>query len=407
MSPADLEGTTALAVVYAVVIYAALFVFARQLIRLRSVSSNLTAAGGRYGSLDGFRGVLAVGVFVHHSFAAYVYFSGGDWQWSKSALLNHLGQTTVALFFMITGFLFALKAMDSRMDWRDFYVARFARLSPLYVVVVLAVFATVWVFSGWQLREPGWVVAKELLTWLSFACFGQPDINGLPQTWMLIAGVNWSLKYEVLFYLFGVPALFLGARIFSPRINFSLAAALLLCLLTYRFFKDQQNGDALHTTHFLCGIVTAYAYGQSKVWSGVRSSTFRAVAASSILLLFFAPNGYGAASIVVALMLFAAVAGGLSMFGLLNTRPALWLGDISYGLYLIHGMVLWFTLFALRKGGYLAGLGLFEYSVVMVAVGAVAVGLASLSYIKLERPAMAFAKRRAHARRLLVGSAVL
>ena len=68
----------------------------------------------------------------------------------------------------------------------------------------------------------------------------------------------------------------------------------------------------------------------------------------------------------------------------------LWLGDISYGIYLIHGLVLWLTLHTFKSS--LAQMNLVQYGLLMVAVGAVSISLASLSYIKVEKPAMAIAR---------------
>lgn len=388
MLPFQLESHWLLATTYALGLYASTLAVAYLLTRLPLVAAQTTGPQGRYGALDGFRGVLAVGVFVHHSFAAYGYFVTGRWEWSSSPVLNHLGQTTVALFFMITGFLFTLKSMSPTIDWKALYLSRFARLFPLYALIVCVLFAAVFVLSGGVLRESGAVLLREFLQWLAFVCFGRPDINALPMTWTLIAGVNWSLRYEVAFYMFAVPALYFLARIFSARALFWGSLALLLAMLVFRSVLRQESGHALYATHFLGGIVAAYAYRQPRISQQIRTRVFRLFAGASVAVLFFFENSYGYPSIIVTVLIFLAVVGGLSGFGLFHTRAALWLGDISYGIYLIHGLVLWTTLSALKAAGTLESMSLLPYAGLMVCVGAVVVGLASLSYICLEKPVM-------------------
>lgn len=88
---------------------------------------------------------------------------------------------------------------------------------------------------------------------------------------------------------------------------------------------------------------------------------------------------------LVILFLFLANAGRVS--AALNTRPLVWLGDISYSLYLVHGFVQYLTTklllqgFGIRDREDLAGgwsLGLF------VAMVTVSLLLASMSYRHVE-----------------------
>jgi peptidoglycan/LPS O-acetylase OafA/YrhL len=394
MSPLQLENYPLLAITYGVILYVAMLAIAVVATRFSPVVANLTIDRGRYGALDGFRGVLAIGVFVHHSFTAYKYFTLGVWDWSLSPILNHLGQTSVAIFFMITGFLFALKAMSPRIDWIAFYLARFTRLFPLYSIIVCAVFIIVFIISKGEMKESIEMILKELIQWLTFSLFDRPDVNGLPKTWTLIAGVNWTLKYEIQFYAIGVPLLFLLFRIFGVRKILTGSAALLSYLLVAGFVHEDMDTEKLLYTHFLCGIVTACAYQEFAFLKVIKSQPFHWAAGLSVLLFCWLINSSSSWAIVLTMTLFTAVIGRLSLWGLFNTRAARWLGDISYGVYLIHGLVLWLTLTAVKSYGNLSQMNLFSYGCLMLVVGIVVVGLASLSYIKLEKPLMALVSRR-------------
>ncbi|MGZ8944565.1 MAG: acyltransferase family protein [Methylococcaceae bacterium] len=383
MSPLLLENHPLYTTTYAIGIYATMLMFAFFLVKFKSVSKNITTLQGRYGCLDGLRGVLAAGVFITHSFTAYGYFIYGDWKWSQSNLLNHLGQTTVALFFMITGFLFALKSTSPNIDWKVFYIHRLARLFPLYATIVCIVFFIVFFISDGILKQSGLMLLLEFIQWLSFVCFGRPDINALPMTWTMIAGVNWSLKYEVIFYVFAVPILHFLSRFFSLRTLLFLVAFLLLSCFILRLLHIG-GLDILCATHFLSGIVIAYAYKEPRLLKLFQSHSFRMVAGASVLLLFFLEKPLGLPSTLIIISLFCAVIGGLSVWGLLNTRAALWLGDISYGIYLIHGLVLWLTLTIFKTYGNLPGVDIFGYGGIISLLGVFVVALASPPILKLK-----------------------
>ena len=67
----------------------------------------------RNASIDGMRGLLALFVFLHHACIWYFSLSTGQWKIPPSYFYTHLGQSSVALFFMITAFLFSNKLLDA------------------------------------------------------------------------------------------------------------------------------------------------------------------------------------------------------------------------------------------------------------------------------------------------------
>jgi tRNA A-37 threonylcarbamoyl transferase component Bud32 len=77
--------------------------------------------------IDGLRGYLAFGVFVHHSIITWIFLRTGVIDFPPSNFYSMLGQGSVALFFMITGFLFwsRLLAQGRNHDWLAFGVSRF------------------------------------------------------------------------------------------------------------------------------------------------------------------------------------------------------------------------------------------------------------------------------------------
>ena len=160
-------------------------------------------AQGRFVAIDGLRGYLAFCVFLHHAVIWFFYLKKDQWDVPPSNLYTHFGQSGVALFFMITGFLFFSKILDGKkngVDWLRLYVSRFLRLTPLYAVAMIGLLTIVLVLSDYSLREPLGAVLHDVFRWMTFTMRGSPDINGVEGTSIILAGVTWSLPYEWRFY---------------------------------------------------------------------------------------------------------------------------------------------------------------------------------------------------------------
>ena len=114
----------------------------------------------------------------------------------------HLGQTSVALFFMITAFLFWGRVLSRRggLDLMAFLVSRLFRLYPAYLVMLGLLLAVTYGFVTPEQRANAGLW-PQLASWMLFTVFGAPNLNGLPDTGMVVAWVTWSLPYEWLFYL--------------------------------------------------------------------------------------------------------------------------------------------------------------------------------------------------------------
>lgn len=296
-------------------------------------------AQGRFATIDGLRGFLAFAVFVHHGCIWHIYLREGWWGLPPSRFYQHLGPGSVEVFFMITGFLFFTKLIEGRergLDFTRLYVSRFLRLVPLYLFMVGALLLVVAVASHGVLREPPFYLLRAIVGWLLFTFFGVPDINGVPLTFSIVAGVTWSLPYEWFFY-FSLPVLALVLRVKTSLPYLLLGAASLVGLY---FWQPMQY--CLQC--FLGGILAAGL---------VRSTSFRAFAArpvASWLVLalvaaavagFHSPTDPRAIALVA--LAFSLIAGGSSVFGLLLAPVSRTLGEMAYSIYLLHGLFLFVT----------------------------------------------------------------
>lgn len=337
----------------------------------------------RFSSLDGLRGYLAYFVFLHHAAVWYCYLRSGRWEAPPSNLFNQFGQSSVALFFMITAFLFTSKLLDGRhrkIDWTRLYISRFLRLVPLYLVAMLLMFVLVAFATDWTLQVSIWDLVRSLFQWLVFTIKGNPDINGLENTFTVISGVTWSLPYEWLFY-FALPAL--GLLLGVPASNKVKICAGIALVATWVVSKP----EAAVLSGFLGGMLTAVLVRveairkfASSVMSGVLI-----VVALGYLLTFYA-TAYTIPSMLLLTFVFVLVSAGNTLFGVFTSQISRTLGEMGYGIYLLHGLLL-FLVFRLLIGVEAsARLSEVQHWAVVGCLTPVLISLAFVAYKWIERP---------------------
>ena len=357
---------------------------------------NAPGRNERYCAIDGLRGFLALGVFVFHLVVTHAFIETGIWNVPSSRFYALLGPVGVSLFFMITGFLFWGKMLraSGRPDWRELYVGRLFRIGPMYLFVVLAMLYIVFARTGFQLHEPGQVVAGSVLQWLALGVINtQPDVNGY-QASHVLAGVTWTICYEWAFY-----ASLLATAYFArgkAHLLF-LFGALAACLAGKVFLHVDALGYAVL---FLSGMMVASLLHENIRLRISRNAASTIAAACLVLLFATARSGYGTFAALLMAVFFYLVASGTSVFGLLTTTPAQRLGNISYSLYLMQGLVLT-VVFAIAPIRTFAMASPQNYWAIGVICMCVLFLGASFGYAFIERPGIAFGKRLVRRRGLL------
>ncbi|SHL58030.1 Peptidoglycan/LPS O-acetylase OafA/YrhL, contains acyltransferase and SGNH-hydrolase domains [Chitinophaga jiangningensis] len=351
-------------------------------ITLVSKLLHITPQEGRYKSIDGLRGYLAFFVFLHHAVIWYFFLQGRGWTAPPSQVYSHFGPTSVSLFFMITAFLFFSKLMAAKqkgLDWLKLYVSRLTRILPLYGFMLLLLLLMVGILSKWMLKEPLPDLLLHIGGWLLFM---EPAINRMGGTRFIVAGVVWSLAFEWLFY-FSLP--FWGWLLFrlkATAVTYLFAGLMLLIFIWVIQYFYPYNALARMSV-FAGGMVPAFIAGKPQV-QRIAAHWLTSVAILLLLcftVLFF-PHVFAPVPYVCLTLCFIAIACGNTLFGILTHQASCLLGQISYSIYLIHGVLL-FVVFYLCIGKALTP----QIHWLMVTLcSVVLMVVCSLTYRFIERP---------------------
>jgi peptidoglycan/LPS O-acetylase OafA/YrhL len=298
-----------------------------------------------------------------------------------------LGEVGVALFFAVTGFLFWGKLLSERgtPDWGRLYIGRFFRIGPVYLAAVLVLLLVVANRTYFELREPLADVVSDTVRWLGLGVLGQPDVNGYRDTSRLIAGVTWTLRYEWLFY-FSLPLLAFFARS-ARHIVFAVLGLVTCCVL----YALSRHPAAIYVALFFCGMIPASLtfYG----WRiPDRSKLALAVALCCLLLLFTQfSSTLGIVQVLLLGLLFCVLSIGSTFGRILRAKPVRRLGEISYSVYLLHGLILTgvFSIDGVRSYALASTV---SYWLTIALCGLLLLLVATLSFILIERPGIRLGK---------------
>ena len=252
------------------------------------------------------------------------------------SIVRH-GYMAVATFFVLSGFVLARSYERTRWDGGSLYrygVGRVARIYPVYLLSLAMILPIIL-----QDHEPRRNVFAGLYALM------------LQGWWPLPVGWNtpaWSLSCEIFFYM-AFPAAIAAVRDFEWRGALAVAAA--SCVLTRAAFAvglPDNIKPLVHLSDFLMGIAAARLYGllirgrrPAGAWLYGPGLLLGGAVLSYPASL---PKGLDLATALRPLNALALV--GLSLGGglvarWLSTRVAVYLGQSSYAMYILHVPVLW------------------------------------------------------------------
>jgi len=323
----------------------------------------------RYLELDSMRGLAALMVVVYHYSTWHEQSLGYS---STTPLFNFWqGSLGVELFFMISGFVIFM-TIGNKTSITDFAISRFARLFPAYWVAVIFT-SILLLLAPIPGREITLVQAAVNLSMLQ-KWLGVPSIDG----------VYWTLAVELSFYfLIGLCALTNQLKNIVVWSACLLGAAILVWAAETYLALTTSNAIK-HT--FLLEYGNLFVAGIMFYLLILHRHGYRYHAIIGISLLVEALLRPEAAPIVSAFYVMFYLLYS-NKIGFLQQKYLIYLGNISYSLYLIHQNFGYVVIDIMEQYGLANSIS------VLIAPCVLSILISSLMYEYVERPGIKFFKR--------------
>jgi peptidoglycan/LPS O-acetylase OafA/YrhL len=302
---------------------------------------------------------------------------------------------------VLSGYLIGGLLLDHVHDpsgFRVFYIRRFFRIVPLYLLVLV-----IGLTSG----------PNDVLPLAYYLTFTQNIWMAVNATWRVYYNVTWSLAVEEQFYLALPVLIWLLPRKWLPGV----LSLLVLAAPIFRVISLSFNPTAAHLLFpcrmdaLLCGVLCAYAMRHEKIRQWLSRNTFTLYGTLAILLLWPALatlKGWGEGTYKMESFGLTLLAFTYACFILIavaeKTGPITWLtslpllrrlGLLAYCIYLIHLLVLDFIFRVLAGPNVIIDLVLLGVSLLVI------ICIAEVSWRFFERPLISFGHRWRYSDKLI------
>jgi peptidoglycan/LPS O-acetylase OafA/YrhL len=348
-------------------------------------------------AVDQLRGLAAILIIMYHGLHLFTYqarfgtpFSFDNWLTTEQLWLAPLieGHTAVALFMVLSGFIFTFGAHGAEIRYSTFIYNRFLRIFPLFLflyIVGIYLFPDHYSFIGLM---QGILLQSNL----PGAAFVEP-----------FTSLFWTIAVEFQFYL-----LFPFLLAFQRRYGIGYLCGVVLLFGVIRFIGLLLGANVREFSYasilgrmdqFIFGMLVALLFREHKLrWQlALAGLALSVVGIASALITFHQLGGYPTVAwykivwpTIEGLLWACFIYSYLNLFVRIQTailKGMAWIGKLSYSLYLTHLIVI--ALFLQRKitvlpaTSNIAGNALLTTCVLVLPI---AILFALLTYHLIERP---------------------
>jgi peptidoglycan/LPS O-acetylase OafA/YrhL len=292
--------------------------------------------------IDGLRAIAILSVIIHHY----------DLPFLKS------GFAGVDVFFVISGYLVGGMVLEkfnsNEFNFLDFYKKRFIRIAPaLFAMLALSAIFAYFILLPNELRYFGGGIISAIASLSNIWFYNRinyfnPDVNQEP----LIH--TWSLGVEEQFYIFFPILIYTVIKIYNSKIIAALCVTIIASILSMVYLSTSNPDASFYFPHtrfweFGLGAITSkyqrFIYEKFKKY-GKYISTISLFCLILTLSNLNAHNWPNTTTILpVFFTILVLIFGNLSLTKInpLNILPIVFIGRISYSLYLYHQPILSFT----------------------------------------------------------------
>lgn len=339
-------------------------------------------------SITGSRCFLALAVMISHS-THYLYSIKHDWIFNADFKLwfgfdNYfvtLGKVGVLIFFMISGFLFYRIIYKDNFYSKSLIINRFKRLLPAYWSSMLLILIIGQFYFNPKINLE---YVFGVLRWAIF--IGTYQIGDL-NTSYINSGIDWTLKIEWLLYLSIIPISYLTKGMSYRKKDFFIFISVFIILCIAAFIRKYGHiyTDPRPVLGFISGLIAFRFRDHLK--------DFRLSKLASVLTIFFlviglfscAYAGYYLIMLASCTVIFLIISSGNDIFGLLSNKTIVSLGEVSFSIYLFHGIVIFFISRALGEYSKIYSENLIYCVIFNTIIIITSALIAKVSYLKVEK----------------------
>lgn len=318
---------------------------------------------------------------------------------SSNKIVFELGGLGVVFFFVLSGFLITYlllkeKEQTGTINVRKFYLRRILRIWPLYFLIVALGF---FVLPHLQFMDiPYFTKFKTHLSMINLVLF----FVMLPNLAFAIfkplphIGQSWSIGVEEQFYLIWPWILKKFKNILKTLFVIIVLLVLLKISILIIFKTSPHNENLLILKNFIAMLkIESMAIGGIGAWMVFKKKFFQKILNNYILIgaiaavfimIYFTPDRLQDASFLLYSVLFLIIILNVSLntnsFIQIENKAFVFLGNISYGLYMYHLIVIAAFIGFLRHIGFAVDNSIVSQLVVYTGVVSLTVLVSWLSY---------------------------
>lgn len=328
--------------------------------------------------VNGLRFFLAIGVTFHHFVYSFNFHSGHGWVITGYDVNAFMGRFGVAIFFIISGYLF-YNRISTNTDWKVFFIKRFLRIAPMALVS-----SAICVFIAISLDDGSFDITKQIwniMYWFDAGLYNlRMNVSSVPNASLINAGVTWTLYWEWAFY-FSLPFLSL-----FMKDGVRLPVVITIIAVSYYFIPMADYKAGCYAALFAAGFLAKELNFKTQNQILINILPFG-------LLLFMFYTGSSALSLPLIPLCFAFFVlcnNKNALYGIFRSKGVTRLGEVSYSIYILHGIA-WYVLNTnMKNTSIIDPWYLFMSSVALILI----IIICAFTYIKIERPCMTLLDRK-------------
>ena len=310
--------------------------------------------------LNGLRFVAAILVVFHH-IEQYKYYAGKEDIWGN-VQVDNIGVKAVSVFFVLSGFLitYLLLAEHRRfgtISLENFYVRRILRIWPVYYLVVFLVLLLPYLIDlealfGYRFSDKSNFIFVTLLLIM-------PNVTRLSVGNLIGGNQLWSIGVEEQFYIFWPICIRYFIHRLLPFLLVFIGAKFILTIVVEVAYAESLFSGGLHfvleklffflrifkVEQMAIGAIGAYFLFRQhqRIIGFINANTTQLFTLLAIIATFVLKTKhwtYAYLEGILFAMLIINLATNRSLFFNLEHRLLSYLGNLSYGIYMYHTLII-------------------------------------------------------------------